>query len=69
MKLGHEIVKGTTGVSGAIFPDQSSSVEKGQKRCEWMEVYRRRQSCLRPERARRVRAEEDGVPMRTVEEV
>lgn len=36
---------------------------------EWMEVYRRRQSCLRPERAWRVRAEEDGVLLRTVEEV
>ena len=69
MKLGHEIVEGATVVSGAISPDQSSSVEKGQERCEWIELYRRRQSRLRPERAWRARAEEDGVVLRTVEEV
>lgn len=69
MKLGHEIVEGATVVSGAISPDQSSSMEKGQERCEWMELYRKRQSRLRPERVRRVRAEEDGVMLRTIEEV
>lgn len=50
VKLGHEIVEGATVVSGAISLDQSSSMEKGQERCEWMELYKRRQSCLRPER-------------------
>lgn len=68
VKLGHEIVEGATVVSGAISPDQSSSMEKGQERCEWMELYRKRQSRLRPERVRRARAEEGGMMLRTIEE-
>ena len=59
VKLGHEIVERATVVSAAIFPDQSSSMEKGQERCEWMELYRKRQSRLRPERASRERSEEE----------
>lgn len=69
VKLGHEIVEGATVVSGAISPDQSSSVDKDRERCKWMGLYSRRQSCLRPERAWRVRAEEDGVTLTVAEKI
>lgn len=52
-----------------FLPISQAAWRRARKRCEWMELYRRRQSCPRPERAWRARAEEDGVVLRMAEEV